>query len=108
MVSFEKFFHIMKKILNKEIHDPWPLFERLDSKSKDYAYIEKMEHLGRVLLVNCGDCDGPSYIGHKTCLLCIKDILQEINLDGKKNPDYIILSRIIPTSSIKIFIKEHK
>lgn len=97
MVSFEKHFHLERKILNISNDTPWPEFDK--PTEKDYVLINKMEYLnGSALIVNCGDCEGPSYLGNPTCLLCVKEILKTLSDSNRPKPEYIILSRITPSN----------
>ncbi|MGQ4833228.1 MAG: hypothetical protein ACP6IS_04940 [Candidatus Asgardarchaeia archaeon] len=99
MVSFEKHFRLERKILNLSEDGPWPNFKR--PSDKDYVFIENMDYLnGSALIINCGDCEGPSYLGNKLCLLCVKEVLRELSSNGKPRPQFIILSRIAPSDVI--------
>ena len=59
----------IKKILkNNEIYCLWPDFEPEYDK-REHAWTN-LKGLGDVLLLNCGQCDGPSDMRHDRCKTC--------------------------------------
>jgi hypothetical protein len=71
MTGFEYFFASLKKVLNnKEIYGLWPDFEPEYDK-REHAWTN-LKGLGDVLLLNCGQCDGPSDMRHNRCKTCVE------------------------------------
>lgn len=71
MTSFEQYFEALKKVLGKEdIYDIWPDFEP-EYDEREYAWTT-LRGLGESLLLNCGQCDGPSDMRHNRCKECIE------------------------------------
>ncbi|RJS90045.1 hypothetical protein DRO56_05035 [Candidatus Bathyarchaeota archaeon] len=71
MTSFESFFDALKKALGKpDLYEIWPDFEPVYDES-EYSWTN-LRGLGEVLLLNCGDCDGPSDLRHPRCDECVK------------------------------------
>jgi hypothetical protein len=100
MTVFEHYFSSLKKILGKEdLYDIWPEFEP-EYDEREYAWTN-LKGLGETLLLNCGQCDGPSDMRHVRCKSC-SDKRREIAKDTYKKTfghqidkwDTIILCRI--------------
>ena len=100
MTVFEHYFSSLKKILGKEdLYDIWPEFEP-EYDEREYAWTN-LKGLGEALLLNCGQCDGPSDMRHVRCKSC-SDKRIEIAKDTYKKTfghqidkwDTIILCRI--------------
>jgi len=70
LTSFENYFASLKKILGQEdLYDIWPDFEP-EYDEREFAWTN-LRGLGETLLLNCGQCDGPSDMRHKRCKLCV-------------------------------------
>jgi hypothetical protein len=70
MTSFESFFNALKKALMKpELYDIWPDFEPVYDEN-EYSWTN-LRGLDETLLLNCGECDGPSDLRHKRCEGCV-------------------------------------
>ena len=70
MVAFEHFFSSLKKTLEKDgIYDIWPDFEP-EYDDREHAWTN-LRGLGDTLLLNCGQCDGPSDMRHLRCKDCV-------------------------------------
>lgn len=71
MTAFENHFTAIKKALNQpDIYDIWPDFEPVFD-SNEYAWTS-LRGLGETLLLNCGECDGPSDMRHERCDNCME------------------------------------
>ncbi|MEM2321216.1 MAG: hypothetical protein QXS79_04985 [Candidatus Bathyarchaeia archaeon] len=71
MTSFEQYFGALKKALGKEdIYDIWPDFEP-EYDEREYAWTT-LRGIGESLLLNCGQCDGPSDMRHSRCKECVE------------------------------------
>lgn len=100
MTAFEKFFDTLKKIFGivKE-NSKWPNFSPIDVT--DFTIVN-MPNLGRVIVLNCQDCDGPSDPRHETCFYCIKKQIDIIKKQEIWNiPKYVMLSRIYNLPNIE-------
>jgi len=63
LTSFENYFRALKKAIGEpETFDLWPDFEP-DYDEREYAWTN-LKGLGETLLLNCGQCDGPSDMRH--------------------------------------------
>ena len=70
MTSFENFFNALKKALMKpDMYDIWPEFEPVYDEN-EYSWTT-LRGLGETLLLNCGECDGPSDMRHSSCDECV-------------------------------------
>ena len=70
MTSFENYFASLKKILGQEdLYDIWPDFEP-EFDEREFAWTN-LKGLGETLLLNCGQCDGPSDMRHERCKECV-------------------------------------
>ncbi len=71
MTTFEHYFNSIKKILGRDdLYDKWPDFEPYYDE-REYAWTD-LRGLGEALLLNCGQCDGPSDMRHKRCKSCVE------------------------------------
>ncbi len=71
MTSFENFFSALKKSLMKpKLYDIWPDFEPVYDEN-EYTWTD-LRGLGETLLLNCGECDGPSDMRHPRCDTCVR------------------------------------
>ncbi|MFQ6095172.1 MAG: hypothetical protein ACE5NN_03405 [Candidatus Bathyarchaeia archaeon] len=71
MTAFEHFFEALKKALGKDdVFDIWPDFEP-EYDEREYAWTT-LKGLGESLLLNCGQCEGPSDLRDKRCAACVK------------------------------------
>ncbi|MCP8322796.1 MAG: hypothetical protein L6N96_01265 [Candidatus Methylarchaceae archaeon HK02M2] len=95
MTSFERFFASLKYWLDiPKAYDRWPKFESFFDQ-KEYLFIEMKGE--KVLLLNCGDCDGPSDVLHPICKKCIdfRTKLAERETNSESNIwNHLILARI--------------
>jgi len=70
MTTFEYYFSSLKKALGREdLYNIWPDFEP-QYDEREYAWTE-LKGLGETLLLNCGQCDGPSDMRHEKCKVCV-------------------------------------
>jgi hypothetical protein len=70
MTSFEHYFKALKRALGRDdLYDLWPNFEP-QYNEKEYMWTN-LTRIGEVLLLNCGQCDGPSDSRHNQCKSCI-------------------------------------
>ena len=70
MTSFENYFASLKKVLGQEdLYEIWPDFEP-EYDEREFAWTN-LKGLGETLLLNCGQCDGPSDMRHKRCRSCV-------------------------------------
>ncbi|MGQ4914638.1 MAG: hypothetical protein ACP6IU_07795 [Candidatus Asgardarchaeia archaeon] len=107
MTAFESFFNSLKKLLGISNDDKiWPTFKPIENN--DYTVVN-MPNLGRVLVLNCQDCDGPSDPRHSLCQACISKRLTEIsNQELWDIPKHILLSRIYAFSMTSEEIKDNE
>lgn len=71
MTSFENFFNALKKVLMKpEMFEIWPDFEPVYDEN-EFSWTT-LRGLGETLLLNCGECDGPSDMRHSQCDACVQ------------------------------------
>ncbi|MCP8318171.1 MAG: hypothetical protein H3Z51_15130 [archaeon] len=95
MTSFERFFTSLKYWLEiPKAYDRWPDFEA-SFDSEEYLLIELKNE--RALLLNCGDCDGPSDVSHPNCEKCIDFRTKFAERETKCDPNmwrHLILARI--------------
>jgi len=95
LTSFEHLFRSIKYWLDiPKAYDKWPNFEA-SFDSKEYLFIELKSE--KALLLNCGDCDGPSDVSHSTCEKCIEFRTKFAERDIKsehKMWKHLILARI--------------
>jgi len=71
LTSFENYFASLKKILGREdLYNIWPDFEP-EYDEREFAWTN-LKGLGETLLLNCGQCDGPSDMRHERCKTCVK------------------------------------
>jgi hypothetical protein len=93
MTSFERFFTSLKYWLKSpKAYDRWPEFE-VSFDSNEYLLIKLKTD--EALLLNCGDCDGPSDLDHHICEKCVEFRSKYIERECKSNNwRHIILSRI--------------
>lgn len=70
MTAFEHYFESLKKALGRDdAYGIWPDFEpKYDER--EYAWTN-LRGLGETLLLNCGQCDGPSDMRHERCKSCV-------------------------------------
>ncbi|MEM3383561.1 MAG: hypothetical protein QXL52_02510 [Nitrososphaerales archaeon] len=98
MTCFERFFLSLKYWLNlPKAYDRWPDFES-SFDSEEYLFLELKNE--KALLLNCGDCDGPSDILHPTCEKCVEFRVKYAERE-KNAPDswhHLILARIYSKS----------
>ena len=70
MTSFETFFTALKKAMMKpDLYNIWPDFEPVYDEN-EYSWTT-LRGLGETLLLNCGECDGPSDMRHPRCDACV-------------------------------------
>ncbi len=70
MTAFESYFAAIKKALMKpDMYDVWPDFEPVYDEN-EYSWTA-LRGLGETLLLNCGECDGPSDMRHPRCDSCV-------------------------------------
>lgn len=70
MTSFENFFNALKKALMKpRLYEIWPDFEPVYDEN-EFSWTN-LRNLGETLLLNCGECDGPSDMRHARCKECV-------------------------------------
>jgi len=103
MTSFEHHFSALRKILGENnLYDIWPNF---DPQYDEYEYAwTTIRGLGETLLLNCGECDGPSDMRHVQCKNCVdgrsciaKDAFLKAAGRPKDGSSTIILCRIHQT-----------
>ncbi len=71
MTAFETYFESLKKALGQnEIFAKWPDFDP-EFDEREYAWTS-IRGLGESLLLNCGQCDGPSDMRHEKCKYCVE------------------------------------
>lgn len=71
MTAFKQYFESLKKILGRDdIYDIWPDFEP-EYDEREYAWTT-LRGLGESLLLNCGQCEGPSDMRHNRCRACVE------------------------------------
>jgi len=69
MTAFERYFEALKRSLARaDLYDVWPDFEP-QYDEQEYAWTT-LRGLGEVLMLNCGQCDGPSDLRHVRCQYC--------------------------------------
>ena len=69
MTAFERFFASLKLVLGRDdIYGIWPDFEP-EFDEREHAWTD-LRGLGETLLLNCGQCDGPSDMKHERCRGC--------------------------------------
>ena len=95
MTSFERFFYSLKFWFNDpKLYDKWPSFET-SFDIEEYILVEIKGK--KVLMLNCGDCDGPSDISHPICKKCVdfrKKFIENKNKLESNFWSHLILSRI--------------
>jgi len=100
MTSFEHHFSALKRALGEnDLYDVWPDFT---PQYDEYEYAwTTIRGLGEALLLNCGQCDGPSDLRHAQCKNCAekrsliaKDAFQKATSRLKDTSSAIILCRI--------------
>jgi hypothetical protein len=100
MTSFERHFSALRKVLGEDdLYDIWPDF---NPQYDEYEYAwTTIRGLGEALLLNCGQCDGPSDMRHIQCKNCVdkrghiaKDAFQRATSRPRDNWSTIILCRI--------------
>jgi len=100
MTSFEHHFSALRKVLGEnDLYDIWPDFS---PQYDEYEYTwTTIRGLAEALLLNCGQCDGPSDMRHIECKNCVdkrcciaKDAFQKATGQQKDNWSKIILCRI--------------
>ena len=70
MTVFENYFTSLKKAIGRDdLFRVWPDFEP-QYDEREYAWTE-LKGLGETLLLNCGQCDGPSDMRHERCKACV-------------------------------------
>ena len=71
MTSFEHYFTALKKAIGKnDLYEIWPDFS---PQYDEYEYAwTTIRGLGEALLLNCGQCDGPSDLRHVQCKNCAR------------------------------------
>ncbi len=100
MTAFERYFDSLKKALDrKDLFPIWPDFEP-EYDEREYAWTN-LRGLGETLLLNCGQCDGPSDMRHERCRSCVdrrRDVAKKTYQKAIGRPiekwPTIILSRI--------------
>ena len=100
MTSFEHYFSALKKALGKtDLCEGWPDFNPQYDEN-EYVWTT-IRGLGEALLLNCGQCDGPSDLRHMRCKSCAekrggiaKDAFQKTTGGSKDIWATIILCRI--------------
>jgi len=71
MTAFEHYFEAVKKALGQPgLYEIWPDFEP-EYDEREYAWTT-LRGLGETLLLNCGQCDGPSDLRHQQCKSCVE------------------------------------
>lgn len=99
MTCFERFFSSLKYWLNlPKAYDRWPDFEP-SFDSEEYLFLELKNE--KALLLNCGDCDGPSDVSHPICEKCVEFRIKFAERETKHIHDawhHIILARIYTKS----------
>ncbi len=100
MTCFEHYFAAIKKALGKnDLYEIWPDFS---PQFDEYEYSwTNIRGLGDALLLNCGQCEGPSDLRHTQCSGCVekrenvaKDAFQKATGQHKDKWSTIILCRI--------------
>ena len=100
MTSFENYFAALKKALGKDdLFEVWPDFS---PQYDEYEYAwTTIRGIGEALLLNCGQCDGPTDRRHVKCKNCAekrgriaKDAFQKATGQLKSSWSTIILCRI--------------
>jgi hypothetical protein len=100
MTGFEHYFEALKKAVGKnDLYDIWPDFEPMYDEH-EYAWTT-IRGLGDTLLLNCGQCDGPSDLRHVRCKGCAekreclaKEAFQSATGQPKDKWATIVLCRI--------------
>lgn len=100
MTSFEHYFVALKKALGKnDLYEIWPDF---GPQFDEYEYVwTNIRGLGESLLLNCGQCEGPSDMRHAQCTACVdkrevmaKGAFQKATGEPKDKWGTVILCRI--------------
>jgi hypothetical protein len=100
MTCFEHYFAAIKKALDKnDLYEIWPDFS---PQYDEYEYAwTSLRGLGEALLLNCGQCEGPSDLRHVQCKSCVerresvaKGAFQKATGQQKDKWSTIILCRI--------------
>ncbi|OYT66614.1 hypothetical protein B6U74_00275 [Candidatus Bathyarchaeota archaeon ex4484_205] len=108
MTCFENLFLAIKKILKLEgSYDIWPDF--VPRYEFDEFTIATVKGVGNVLILNCGNCDGPSDVRHHICRDCVKkrvsyafDVYTH-KIGVKKRPwNVILLSRTVTNGEFHV------
>ena len=102
MTSFEYYFSALKKALGQDdFFDVWPDFEP-SYNEQEYIWTN-LRGLGEVLLLNCGQCDGPSDLRHSHCKGCVEkreqiasEAYKRVTKRIKQKWSNLILCRIYP------------
>ena len=100
MTSFEHYFNALKKAFgHNDLYDVWPDFEPQYDEG-EYMWTT-LRGLGEILLLNCGQCDGPSDLRHSRCKGCIetreqiaRDAYQKATGRDKQKWATLVLCRI--------------
>ena len=70
MTSFEHYFSSLKRAVGRDdLYDIWPDFEP-EFDEREFAWTD-LRGLGETLLLNCGQCEGPSDMRHRRCRACV-------------------------------------
>lgn len=70
MTSFEHYFSSLKRAVGRDdLYDIWPDFEP-EFDEREFAWTD-LRGLGETLLLNCGQCEGPSDMRHRRCKVCV-------------------------------------
>jgi len=95
LTSFERFFLSLKYWLDlPKAYDRWPDFEA-SFDPEEYIFINIKGE--KALLLNCGECDGPSDVSHPNCEKCVSYRTKLAEREIISNPTiwrHIILARI--------------
>jgi hypothetical protein len=100
MTSFEHYFEALKRALDiNDLYEIWPTFDP-QYDEHEYAWTN-IRGLGDVLLLNCGQCDGPSDLRHIQCKDCVekreslaRDAFRKATGQPKDKWSTVILCRI--------------
>ena len=91
MTSYEKFFLKLKESLKDDSFEIWPDFE--PERDLEEFSIIKMKGLGKILMLNCASCDGPSDLRHSVCAECARTRREYTKQKSKTEVNTVFLGR---------------
>ncbi|NWG09753.1 MAG: hypothetical protein HXX80_05565 [Nitrososphaerales archaeon] len=98
--SFERFFLSLKYCLDlPKVYDRWPDFQASFDPG-EYIFINIRGE--KALLLNCGECDGPSDVSHPDCEKCVSHRTKLAESEIRSDPTmwhHLILARIYTKST---------